>query len=470
MEFREPYNKLAIPATHWTKDLKFPDPERIRIYDTTLRDGEQAPGVAFTPRQKLELAEMLSRLGVHIIDLGFPAVGLTEWETLKLIAGAKKAGSLRDDLELLVMSRALPGDIEAVAKALREIGVEPSEITLFTFTAGSDLHMKYKLGKMLLRLEGVDEREWLERPLKWYRDANKRMFANAIHYAKEMGFKEIEAGNAEDGSRSDVEYIIELGQEAFKAGATRQAFPDTVGVFTPEAVRFYTTKLMEAFPDSDLVVHFHNDFDLATINTITAMSIGANIPTVTLGGIGERAGNAPLHSLLAALKMLYGVEVPEFRYDLINEATRMASRLAGIPMQPHEPIVGTNVYTHESGIHTAGIVIDPRMYQVIDPGSFGGKRKFVFGKHSGTAIVEHVLNFHEGEFHAAGINITDDLVHRVLIEIKTLREQQAAMRRAEKLADSIYEKTGQLGISERDVVELAIHIGKDRDVGSSDFW
>lgn len=470
MELREPYEQLAIPPTNFTGDLNFPPPEKIRIYDTTLRDGEQAPGVVFTPSQKFHIAGTLSELGVHILDLGFPAVGPTEWDTLRLVVENKRSGRLRSDLELLVMSRALPSDIDTTLHVLQETHVAPDEITLFIFTAGSDLHVKYKLGKMLLRLNGLDEKEWLDMPVQWYRDANKRLFADAIIYAKSKGFNSIEAGNAEDGSRADIEYIIELGRAAFEAGATRQAFPDTVGVFTPEAVRHYVSRLVKEFPGTDLVVHFHNDFDLATINTITAMSLGATIPTVTLGGIGERAGNAPLHSLLAALKMLYGITIPNFRYDMIKQATILASRLSGIPLQPHEPIVGSNVFAHESGIHTAGIVIDPRIYQVINPKDFGSKRRFVFGKHSGTAIIEYVLNLHKDELAAAEVEITPDLVNHVLNEVKKLREQQAAMRRVEKLVDSIYEKMLQLGISERDVVELAKQLGRDRGSSVSTFW
>ncbi len=470
MKLREPYEQLAIPPTDFTADLNFPPPEKIRIYDTTLRDGEQAPGVIFTPSQKFHLAGTLSELGVHILDLGFPAVGPSEWETLKLVIEGKRAGRLRSDLELLVMSRALPGDIDTTLRVLKETGVGTDEITLFIFTAGSDLHVKYKLGKMLLRQNSIDEKEWLDRPVQWYRDANKRMFADAISYAKSLGFKKIEAGNAEDGSRADIEYIIELGKAAMEAGAMRQAFPDTVGVFTPEAVRHYTSRLIKEFPDTDLVVHFHNDFDLATINTLTALSIGANIATVTLGGIGERAGNASLHSLLAAMKMLYGITIPNFRYDKIREATMLASRLSGIPLQPHEPIVGSNVFAHESGIHTAGMVIDPRIYQVIYHKDFGGKRRFVFGKHSGTAIVEHVLKLHSDELEAAGVKVTDELVSRVLNEIKKLREQQAEMRRVEKLVDSIYEKMLQLGISERDVVALAKQLARDSGISAATFW
>lgn len=470
MELKEPYEQLAIPATRWTKDLGFPPRERIRIYDTTLRDGEQTPGVVFTPEQKFEIACALSDLGVHILDLGFPAIGSSERETLKGIIEGKRSGRLRADLELLVTCRALPSDIDTTLSALEEMGVSPDEITLFVFTAGSDLHVKYKLGKTLLRREGKGEAEWMNLPIGWYREANKRMFADAIGYAREKGVSMIEAGNAEDGSRADIDYIIELGHAALEAGAVRQAFPDTVGVFTPHAVEYCIGRLVKAFPGVDLVVHFHNDFDLATINTITAMSVGANIPTVTLGGIGERAGNTPLHSLLAALKNLYGITVPGIKYELINQATRLASRLSGIPIQPHEPIVGTNVYAHESGIHTAGIVIDPRMYQVIDPKEFGGSPRFVFGKHSGTAIVEHVLRMNAKELAEAGVEITTDLVRRVLEEVKLLREQQAALRRTEELVDSIYDKMMQLGVSERDLVELGKLIGKDRGMTASGFW
>ncbi|HDS30940.1 MAG TPA: hypothetical protein ENN67_07860 [Firmicutes bacterium] len=470
MELREPYEELAVQPTRWTSGMNFPPPEKIRILDTTLRDGEQTPGVAFTPSQKFELACMLSDLGVHIIDLGFPAAALSERETLKLMVEGKKSGRLRPDLELLVMCRALPEDIDTAVEAFERIGMSPDEASFFIFTAGSDLHVKYKLGKMLLRRQGKNEDEWLDTPVDWYREANKRMFADAIRHAVKRGVKIIEAGNAEDGSRADIDYIIELGRAAMDAGATRQAFPDTVGIFTPEGVRHYISKLVEAFPGVDLVVHFHNDFDLGTINTITAMSLGANIPTLTLGGIGERAGNTPLHSLMAALQKLYGITIPGFRYDLIYEATRLASRLSGIPLQPHEPIVGTNVYAHESGIHAAGIVIEPRMYQFIKPDKFGAKRRWVFGKHSGTSVVDHVLRQHETELKNAGVDITDDLVNRVLLEVKRLREQQAALRQTERLVDSIYERMSQLGISETDLVELAKHLGSDRESTAESFW
>lgn len=470
MKLREPYETLALPPSTWTGSLNFPPAEKIRIQDTTLRDGEQTPGVIFTPGQKLDIAIALSELGVHILDIGFPAVGAAERETLKLIVDAKRNGQIREDLELMVMCRAVRDDIDTTLKVLDENNILPNEVTFFIFTAGSDLHVKYKLGKSLLRKSGHDESEWLDTDIGWYREANKSMFADAIMYAKSRGVEIIEAGNAEDGSRADVSYIIELGHAAMQAGATRQAFPDTVGIATPESISFYINRIKKEFPDIDLVLHFHNDFDLATINTITAMKCGANIPTVTLGGIGERAGNTPLHSLLAALRSLYGITVPGIKYEKIFEATRLASRLSGIPIQPHEPIVGGNVYSHETGIHTAGMVVDPRIYQVIDPSEYGGKIRYVFGKHSGTAIVEHVLKLHEDELRKAGVILDDELIRRVLIEVKRLREQQAAMRRNERLVDNIYERMNQLGVSETDVVQLAKHLGTEPDSSADTFW
>ncbi|MEO7993882.1 MAG: hypothetical protein ABI743_05745, partial [bacterium] len=247
MELREPYDQLVVQPDRFVKDLQFPSPDRIKIYDTTLRDGEQTPGVAFTPDQKYQLACALSDIGVHMIDLGFPAVSREEQEGLMRLLDAKRKGRLRSDFELIVMCRSNQGDIDKTLDAIAEIGGKPTEVTFFIFTAGSDLHMKYKLGRTLLRREGIDESEWLDRPVSWYRAANKKMFVELIGYAKSKGVESIEVGNAEDGSRSDIEYIIEMGRECLAAGGTRLSFPDTVGTFTPQAAAFYFSRLCAAF-------------------------------------------------------------------------------------------------------------------------------------------------------------------------------------------------------------------------------
>jgi isopropylmalate/homocitrate/citramalate synthase len=459
MELAEPLHELIHQPLEFTKDLKFPPPERIKLYDDTLRDGEQMPGVAFSPEQKYKLACMLSRIGIHIIDLGFPGAAESDREALKLIVQGRRKGEIREDMELLVMCRSNRKDIDVTLEALRSIGVEPHEVTFFIFTSGSDLHLKYKLGKTLLKREGKSPDEWLKLPVSWYREANIRMSVEAIQYAREKGVQSIEFGG-EDGSRADVDYLIQLAKACYEAGGTRYSFPDTVGCFTPEAVRHYMTRIVSAFPDQDLVVHFHNDYGLAAINTITAMSCGINIPTCTVNGLGERAGNAPLHQVVVTLKQLYGVEVPGFHYDMLIELRKMVEEFSGIPVAVNEPIIGEGVYTHESGIHTAGLLIHPAIYQVIPPELVGAKIRYVFGKHSGAAAVEKVLRDHEEELRAAGIEITPQLINEVTYFVKAARQKRTETDQFTHITDYFYREWDRLGISEKRLVELAMTIGE----------
>ena len=206
VELQEPLEELARDPARFTHDLQFPPPERIRVYDDTLRDGEQMPGVAFSPRVKYELAKELSAIGVHIMDVGFPAVSESERETLKLILEGRRRGEIRQDLEVLCMMRSTQGDIDATMRAIDELGYARDEVTYFVFTSASDLHIKYKLGRSLLAREGIPASEWLELPLDYYRDANLRMMCEAIAYAREQGAREVEFGG-EDGSRADPDYI-----------------------------------------------------------------------------------------------------------------------------------------------------------------------------------------------------------------------------------------------------------------------
>ena len=170
------------------------------------------PGVCYTPAQKLEIAKALADIGVHVMSVGFPAASEGDRRTLQLVMEAKRRGEL-GDVEIVVMCRSNRNDIDVTVKTLRDVGIEPREVTFFIFTSGSDLHLKYKIGKTLLRYEGRDEREWLELPLEFYRKANVRLQCDAIRHARECGIERIEFG-AEDGSRGDVEYFIRY----FKAG------------------------------------------------------------------------------------------------------------------------------------------------------------------------------------------------------------------------------------------------------------
>ncbi len=461
MEFREPLDDLVNRPEKFTTGLNFPAPERIRIYDSTLRDGEQMPGVAFSPGQKYQLAKALSDIGCDIMDLGFPFAAISDRHALQLIVQGKRMGEIREDVELLVMCRSNKKDIDATIQTLRAIDVNINEVTFFIFTSGSDLHLKYKIGKTLLRREGRDISEWLDLPVEFYRQANVRMMCEAISYAREQGVEAVEFGG-EDGSRADLEYTIELARAGYAAGGTRYSFPDTVGCFTPEGVDYYMPRIVREFPGQDLVCHFHNDFGLANINTIRAMSHGINVPTCTANGMGERAGNAPLHQVVMTLKQLYGITLPHFKYENLRELRRMVESFSGIPVSAHEPIIGQGVFTHESGIHTAGLLIDPSIYQVIPPEMVGARIRYVFGKHTGLGAVKAVLE--RPEYRAGlerdGVEVNDELIEAVTLFVKDARQKRTRSDQFTTVNEAYYREYNRLGISELRLVELASTIGR----------
>jgi isopropylmalate/homocitrate/citramalate synthase len=447
VDLQEPLGELARDPRHFAHDLKFPPPEKIRVYDDTLRDGEQMPGVAITPRDKYDLARMLSDIGVHIMDVGFPFVSESERETLRLVLEGRSRGEIRGDLEVVCMMRSTKGDIDATMKVLDGLGRKRDEVTYFIFTSASDLHVKYKLGKTLLHREGIPESEWLELPISFYRDANLKMMCEAIRYAREQGAESIEFGG-EDGSRANVDYIAQIHREGLAAGGTRPSTPDTVGCYSPFAVREYIPKIKAAAPGAPLVVHFHNDLGLGAWNTVMALGSGAEVFTTSVNGIGERTGNAPMHQVLLQLRYLFGIEIPGFRYDKLRELARQLERISGIPVQPTEPGIGLNVFSHESGIHTAGMLIHPAIYQFIPPEDMGAKIEYVYGKHSGALVIEHALR-------DAGIAPDPRLVADVLEEVKRVREERAEAADFADFQKQYYDHLGHLGLSADEVVEIA---------------
>ena len=205
-----------------------------------------------------------------------------------------------------------------------------------------------------------------------------------------------------------------------------------------------------------LTAHFHNDFGLGAINTVRAVMHGATHPSLTANGIGERAGNTSIHQFVMVLKELYGVTLPRFRYERLHELRDAIERASGVPIQPHEPIVGEGVFSHESGIHTAAILVHPAIYQFIREESVGGTHRFVFGKHSGTAAVEAVLGRHADVLAAHGVSVDEDLVGRVLDRVKALREQNIASNHTTRAVDDFYRNYSELGIGEAALLELAL--------------
>lgn len=461
MEFREPIERLIRDPREFTKQLNFPDPEQIRIYDETLRDGEQMPGICFTPDQKLEIAKRLAKIGVHIMSVGFPAASEGDRRTLQLVMESKRRGEL-GEVEIVVMCRSNTKDIDVTVQTLEDAGISPSEVTFFIFTSGSDLHLKYKIGKMLLKYEGHDESEWLDQPLEFYRNANIRLQCDAIRYARSRGVTSVEFG-AEDGSRGDVDYFIEYFKAGLAAGGNRPAWPDTVGCLTPEAARWYCTRIVAAMPKGlPLVCHFHNDYGLGTINAISAVSCGFKVVSVTANGYGERAGNVKLHEFVTALKHLYGIEIPGFKYGKLRDLARFMERMSGIPVAQHEPIIGAKVFAHESGIHTHAMLIDHRMYEAVPAETVGGKTMWIFGKHSGVALVEQTLRAHSSELAAAGVDVTPELAARVTEEIKRLREERALGNKSAETVEICERAMSQLSISESEVAEIAIGLGSPK--------
>jgi 2-isopropylmalate synthase len=447
VQLQEPLDQLIRPPSRFEHDLRFPPPERIRVYDDTLRDGEQMPGVALSPSAKYELAAALSDIGVHIMDVGFPAVSESERETLRLILEGRRRGDLRRDLEVLCMMRSNPADIDATMRVMDELGYPRDEVSYFIFTSASDLHIKYKLGKTLLMREGIPVSEWLELPIEHYRDANLRLMCDAIRYARDAGAKVIEFGG-EDGSRADVDYIKRLHSEGLAAGGTRPSTPDTVGCYSPYAVRSIISEVKSAAPESPLVVHFHNDLGLGAWNTVVGLGSGADVFTTSVNGIGERTGNAAMHQVLLQLRYLFDITIPGFKYEKLRDLARRVERLTGIPVQPTEPGIGLNVFSHESGIHTAGMLIHPAIYQFIPPDELGDEVRYVYGKHSGTLVIEHALR-------QAGIRPDTELVERVMAEVKRVREERAASSDFSEFQRSYYDHLEGMGVSAEEVAEIA---------------
>src|SRR4029077_15014353 len=278
----------------------------------------------------------------------------------------------------------------------------------------------------------------LELPVSYYREANLRMMCDAIAYARAQGATSIEFGG-EDSSRADVDYIAEIHPEGLKDGGTRPSTPDTVGCSSPYAVREYIPKIKAAAPDAPLVVHFHNDLGIGAWNTVTALGSGAEVFTTTVNGIGERTGNAPMHQVLMQLRYLFGIEIPNFKYEKLRALPRHLERVTGIPVQPTEPGIGLNVFTHESGIHTAGMLINPAIYQFIPPAGLCAEVRYVYGKHSGALVVEQALRH-------AGIRPEPELVAKVVAEVKRTREERAARSDFSDFQRRYYDHLNHMGL------------------------
>jgi 2-isopropylmalate synthase len=351
---------------------------KVRIFDTTLRDGEQTPGVALTPEQKLNIAKKLDELGVDAIEAGFPIISEGEMTGIKMISSA----NLR--AEICGLARTDKKDIDAaVAAGLKYI---------HTFIATSDIHLKYKL--------------------KLTREEALQKAIEAVEYGKSRGLQ-VEF-SAEDATRTDREFLRKVFKEVAGAGADRIDIPDTVGYSTPGYMAEITRDAVEA-SKLPISVHCHNDFGLAVANAISGIQAGAQCAHVTINGIGERAGNASLEEFVMALQCLQFDKKYETNINtkLLYETSRYVASAVGIHVQPNKAIIGENAFGHESGIHTHGVLSNPLTYEPISPELVGRTRWFQVGKHAGAHGVSAMLEEY-------GIQPTKEQVHEILESVKKL--------------------------------------------------
>ena len=341
------------------------DANRVVIFDTTLRDGEQSPGISLNATEKLEIAHQLARLGVDVIEAGFPIASPGDFEAVRAIArevhGPVIAG----------LARAHSADIERAAEAVRDA----ERPRIHTFISTSDIHIEYQLQSTREDVKG----------------SARAAVAHAKSFVDDVEFSPM------DATRADVEFTAEVLQIALDEGATTINIPDTVGYSTPDEYAAFLTRLYELVPDlrgAVLSTHCHDDLGLAVANSLAGVQAGARQVECAINGIGERAGNASLeeivmllHTRAADLGFTTGIQTRE-----IARTSRMVSRLTGYPVQPNKAVVGRNAFAHESGIHQDGVLKHRQTYEIMDATTIGLEgNDLVLGKHSGRHALKSAL-------------------------------------------------------------------------------
>ncbi len=329
-------------------------PEKVLLWDETMRDGEQTPGVAFSPEEKLQIATLLDDMHVPLMDVGIPVVSKEEARGVKGIANAGL------DASIMAAARAVRKDVEAC------VDCDVDEIAVFI--ACSDLHMKYKLNMT--------------------RDQVKEAAVRETVYAKDHGLKV--SFVTEDTFRADLDFVVELYNACIDAGATRAVICDTVGVMTPVGIRWFVDQVRPRLRNVELSFHGHNDFGLAVANSLAAVEAGVEVPHTCVNGLGERSGNASFEELVMALESLDGHRTG-IDVSRMYEVSRLVEKLSGIPVGVNKPVVGYNAFSHESGIHADGVIKHTATYEPIQPERIGRTRQFIYGKHTGSTAVEEKL-------------------------------------------------------------------------------
>lgn len=362
----------------WTLQSRdwFTEPgAKVNICDTTLRDGEQTAGVVFSNEEKLQIARYLDMIGIDQIEAGIPVMGGFEKDCIKEMVRMGLKSSI------MAWNRAVISDIRESI----DCGVDAVAISIST----SDIHIEHKLRTTRA-------------------DVLQRM-AEATKFAKDHGL--YVSVNAEDASRTNMDFLTEFALMAKHSGADRLRFCDTVGTLTPLSTFRYIKTLRDSV-GIDIEMHTHNDFGMATANSLAGVYAGARWVGVTVNGLGERAGNSCMQEVIMGLKHLLKVDV-QYNTTLFREVAQFVADASGRILSASKPIVGSNIFAHESGIHGDGVLKNPLTYEVFKPEEVGLERQMVIGKHSGSAAVK-------SKFVEFGIDVDNEIAHEVLTRVRQM--------------------------------------------------
>ena len=380
-------------------------PETVKILDTTLRDGEQTPGVALTVDEKIRIAKRLDKLGVDTMEVGFPASSQGEMkaaqEILKLGLNSKICG----------LARPLRNDLDAAI----DCGVD----YIHTFIGTSPLHRKYKLK--------MDQEQILNKSIE------------GVEYIKDHGITA--EFSAEDATRTEFEFLKEIYVAVEDAGADYINVPDTVGVMIPASMKYIISELKKLLK-TPISVHCHDDFGMAVANSLSAVEAGASQVHATINGLGERAGNASLEEVVMALATQYDIKT-NINTQLLVDTSEFVSRITGIKMPPNKAIIGENAFAHEAGIHVHGVLQNAETYEPITPEMVGHTRKIVLGKHTGANAIKAKLEEYD-------IELNDEQFSKVFDQIKRLGDKGKCVTDADlkSMSETV------LGRAQKEIVKL----------------
>jgi 2-isopropylmalate synthase len=413
---------------------------RIVVFDTTLRDGEQSPGCSMTPEEKVRLARQLERLGVDVIEAGFPIASPGEVAAVEAVAAEVRTA------KVAALARARESDILAAGLAL----TGAARPVLHTFLATSAIHLKYKLK--------ITPAEALEQAVEGVR------FARTL--VPEVEF------SAEDATRTEYGYLKELLQAVFEAGATTLNVPDTVGYALPHEYAYLVSRLVDDLPGAIISVHCHDDLGLAVANSLAAVQAGARQVECTVNGIGERAGNASLEEIVMALSVRRETlrAATGVRTELLAPTSAALTSITGVWPQPNKAVVGRNAFAHEAGIHQHGILANPLCYEIMTPASVGVRETaLVLGKHSGRHAVTARL-------HALGVELPPEQAEDVTARVKELADRRKFIYDEDLLALASFQPELQVRLLRYQVVSgnelmptatIELEVGGERQSASA---